>query len=129
MPRRARPAGPDTGPRRAVAELYLSAVVIGELTRGIAKMRAGGRRDTLTRWVRGDLPLQFRGRILAFDLAVAQVWGEIMSDRDRRGRPAAILDAQIAATAVHHGLVVATRNVNDFRAIDVALFNPWDAAP
>jgi toxin FitB len=34
-------------------------------------------------------------------------------------------DGLIAATAVVHGLTVATRNVADFKAMGIALFNPW----
>jgi toxin FitB len=109
-------------------DLYLSAVTLGELVRGIVKMPGGRRREALSRWVEVDLPSQFEQRILPFDQAAAAVWGEIMGEGDRRGRRLAVLDAQIAAIAVRHGLVVATRNNTDFQAAGVAVLNPWDVA-
>ena len=109
-------------------DLYIPVVTLGELIRGIVQMPDGRRRDALDRWVREDLPLQFQGRILPFDEATAVIWGEMVGAAGRRGRPLPILDAQIGATAIRHGLVLATRNVTDFRAMNVAVFNPWDSA-
>jgi predicted nucleic acid-binding protein len=34
-------------------------------------------------------------------------------------------DGLIAATALEHGLAVATRNVRDYENLGVTLFNPW----
>jgi predicted nucleic acid-binding protein len=40
--------------------------------------------------------------------------------------PLAIVDGFIAATALEHGLTIATRNVKDFAGLGVTIFNPWD---
>jgi hypothetical protein len=48
-----------------------------------------------------------------------------MGEADRRGRPRAAIDAQIAATALQLDLTLATRNTADFAGLGVRLFNPW----
>lgn len=111
------------------AELYLSAITLGELIRGIAKLPAGRRRSTLRRWLDADLRREFEGRIMAFDQSTATIWGDLMGEADRRGRPRAAIDAQIAATARQHDLTLATRNTAEFDGLDLRLVNPWrDAA-
>ena len=114
--------------RQVIADLYLSAITLSELVRGVVRMPEGRRRRVLHRWVDEELPYEFQGRILPFEDATAVVWGELMGQGDRRGRRPPAIDAQIAATAICHGLVVATRNIIDFRALNVAVVNPWDAA-
>ncbi len=111
--------------RQAVVDLFLPAISLGELIRGVVRLPQGRKRDALVRWVRDDLPRQFEGRILSFDREAAVLWGNIMGEGDRSGRPYAAADAQIAATALRHGLIVATRNGRDFQGKGVELFNPW----
>jgi toxin FitB len=111
--------------KQTVVDLYLPAITLGELTRGVVRLPDGRKRNVLIRWVQHDLPLQFEGRILSFDREAAIMWGNIMGEGDRRGRPYAAADAQIAATALRHGLIVATRNRRDFQGMDVELFDPW----
>lgn len=106
-------------------DLFLSAVTLGELVRGVVRLPAGERRRRLEAWVSELLPQQFEGRILAFDQKVAVIWGELLGTADRAGRSPAAADAQIAATARRHDLVLVTRNIRDFREMNVALLDPW----
>ena len=69
-----------------------------------------------------DLPNYFSGRILSVDIAVAARWGRLLADA---GRPLPAIDSLLAATAIEHDLVLVTRNVKDFAALPVELFNPW----
>jgi predicted nucleic acid-binding protein len=106
--------------------LYLSAVTVGELRRGVELIRYRG--DTaqaalLEQWLGGVLQ-EYADRVLPFDVEAAQVWGRL-----RVPFPAHELDKQIAATALIHDLTVVTRNVADFEGSTVALFNPFDQAP
>jgi toxin FitB len=107
------------------ADLYLSAITLGELIRGIAKLPTGPRRGALRRWLDADLRREFEGRILAFDQGTAAIWGDLMGEADRRGRPRSAIDAQIAATARQHELTLVARNIADFAGLGVRLFNPW----
>ena len=107
------------------ADLFLAAQTIGELVRGARKVREQARRERFERWIEQDLALQFDGRVLPFDGHTATVWGRLMGDGDRAGRPPASADAQIAAAAIQHELILVTRNVKDFANFDIRLLNPW----
>jgi predicted nucleic acid-binding protein len=109
--------------------LFVSAVTLAEIHRGIALMPEGGRRRTLEAWVAGDFSARFRGRILPVDGSVAEAWGRIMGDTRRRGFAMHVMDGFIAATAKSHGLTIVTRNISDFADLGLTLFNPWSDAP
>ena len=108
-------------------DLFLAAQTIGELVRGARKIREQPRRELYERWIEQDLAKQFDGRVLAFDGPTAAVWGRLMGDGDRTGRPPAAADAQIAAVAIQHQLILVTRNVKDFVNFDIRLLDPWQA--
>jgi len=104
-------------------ELFLSVLVVGEIRRGIERIR---RRDpktaqALDRWLAG-LAAGFEDRILPVDRRVAEEWG-----RMNVPNPLPVLDALMAATAKVHGLVLATRNVKDVVSTGVTTLNPFVA--
>jgi hypothetical protein len=107
------------------ASLYLSVLTIGELEKGVAGLPASVRRSRLQSWVRRDLAERFGGRLLPIDTRTAARWGAIAGESERRGRPLPVIDCLIAATALVHGLAVATRNVGDFERCGVTCVNPW----
>ena len=107
-------------------DLFLAAVSLGEIVRGVVRVPTGSPRSRLETWVTESLPRQFAGRILAFDQQAAVIWGELMGTADRTGRTRTSADAQIAATAIQHNLVLVTRNAPDFRDLISAHVNPWD---
>ena len=106
-------------------DLFLAAQTLGELVRGARKVKEQARRERFERWIEQDLARQFDGRVLSFDGRTAAVWGRLMGDGDRAGRPPAAADAQIAAVAIQHDLIIVTRNVKDFENFDIQLFDPW----
>lgn len=67
----------------------------------------------------------FPRRILPVTQAIAERWGEIDAAAQQRGVSVKIADGLIAATALDHGLVLATRNTKDFTALPLNLHNPW----
>lgn len=69
----------------------------------------------------------FGGRILPITKEIADRWGVIDGTCQLRGTPANTAEGLIAATALEHGLTVATRNVKDFALFGVPFFNPWEA--
>jgi predicted nucleic acid-binding protein len=109
------------------ATLYLSVLTLGELHKGIAKLDEGERRRSLTLWVDGDLARRFERRALPINAAVASSWGEMAGRSERGGRPIPVIDGLIAATARVHGLVVVTRNTDQFVQCGVPVFDPWTA--
>jgi len=107
---------------REGAALYLSALTVGELQRGVALIRHRG--DTaqaavLEQWLATVLE-DFGRQVLPVDADVAQVWGQL-----RAPRPEHALDKLIAATALIHDLTIVTRNVEDFRGTGAMLLNPF----
>ncbi len=105
--------------------LYLSVLTIGELEKGIAKLADGRRRTRLQAWVRRDLVARFAGRLLPVDLLVADRWGALTGESERKGLPLPVLDSLIAATCLVHGLTAVTRNRTDFERCGVECFSPW----
>jgi predicted nucleic acid-binding protein len=108
------------------ATLFISAVSFGELRKGIVLLSSGKRREELDRWIETDLSILFADRILPVTRSVAERWGTLDGQRQLAGKPLNVPDGQIAATALEHGLTVATRNVRDFADLGVTIFNPWD---
>lgn len=105
--------------------LYTSAVVIGEIAWGIARLPKGKKRHELTRWLHDGVIPRMEGRILRFDTRVALEWGNLQASLETSGRSMPWRDSVIAATARRHGLALATRNVKDFRRAGLELVNPF----
>lgn len=104
------------------AQLYLSVITIGELRRGVERIRQRGDRpqaDLLEAWLTTILN-DYANHILDFTCAEAQVWGQL-----RVPQATNAIDKQIAATALVCGLTLVTRNVSDFAETGVILFNPF----
>ena len=107
--------------------LHISVVTLGEIRFGIDLLPAGKRRAQLEQWMEREFPSWFEGRILPVDEEVVKQWASLAADRQRQGKPLPNFDGLIAATALQHGLTLATRDVNDFRDLGITLFNPWEA--
>ncbi len=105
--------------------VYLSVITLAELRYGIERLRSSVRKSRLETWLREELPLRFEGRLLIIEVAIADAWGRVMSRCSAVGRPIGVMDAFFAATAEVHALTLVTRNVSDFTASSVSLFNPW----
>lgn len=108
--------------QRPATTLYLSVLTLGELRKGVEGLADGKRRGLLHDWLETELPLFFGGRILAIDSAVADRWGKLAA---AAGRPIPAVDSLLAATAVHHGLSLVTRNSRDFAGFGLDVINPW----
>ena len=67
----------------------------------------------------------YSSRVLPVDAAVAAAWGRMCAAAEQDGRRLAVVDGLIAATAIHHGLTVVTRNTKDFAPTEVSLLDPW----
>ena len=105
--------------------LYLSVISIGEFCKGIAVHPEQHRRADLQRWLDAVLRPWFADRVLPVSEAIAERWGILDGECQLKGQRVAAPDGLIAATAIEHGLVLVTRNVDDFAGLDVDIFNPW----
>jgi len=102
--------------------LYLSAITLMEIELGVtaAEHRDEVQGSMLRIWLESHVLPEFADRVLPVDTAVALRCARLHVP-DRRSER----DALIAATALVHGMGVATRNVADFEPTGVALINPW----
>jgi len=116
--------------RQSSNDLLTSAITKAEIELGIALLPAGKRRDGIASAADSMFAQDFSCRILAFDEAAASFYAALVSQRSGIGRPISVEDAQIAAIALRHGLLLATRNVKDFLEIEgLQLIDPWLISP
>jgi toxin FitB len=105
--------------------LFLSVLTLGEIRRGIERLNLGRRRGRLESWLEVDLRARFPNRILAIDEAVAERWGTLSAGADAKGRPVPVIDGLLAATALHHDLMLVARSDPDIAGTGVPTLNPW----
>ena len=107
------------------ASLFISVITLGEIEKGILKLRKADlrRSQKLTNWL-GKVEQRFAGRILPLDAAALHVWAQIAAHSELAGQPMPVMDGLLMATAQCHGLTVVTRNVQDFELYP-QVFNPW----
>jgi predicted nucleic acid-binding protein len=107
---------------RESVDFYLSVVTIGEMHRGVERIRHRGddvQAKRLGRWLK-QVTTTYTESILPFDEETAHVWGRL-----RVPNPENPLDKQIAATALIHDLTVVTRNTDHFAPTGARLVNPF----
>jgi len=104
---------------QADADLFISALTVAEIRRGLLEKPAGKKRKELERWFDGSEgpPALFAGRVLPFDEKAATVWARLMAEGAARGRPRNPLDMIIAAIAEANHCVVVTDNERDFAGL------------
>ena len=107
-------------------DFYVSSITVGEIAEGIESLPDGDpRKPRLEAWFQTDILETYRDRIVDFDRDAALVWGRIKAATNRMGLVRPDLDAQIAATAIAHGMTVATRNLSDMAHAGAAVVNPF----
>jgi len=121
---------PDAGVVAWIADidetrLFISVLSLGEIQKGVAKLENGRRRNALQHWLEQDLLCRFAQRVLPFELDMALEWGLVSAASESRGRPAPVIDALLAVTAIAHNLTLVTRNDKDFSDFPVKVLNPW----
>lgn len=109
-------------------DLFISALTVAEIRRGILEKPRGKKRDALEAWFAGPEGPQalFAGRVLAFDDKAALIWARLMAEGKAAGRPRSALDMIIAAVAGANDCVVVTDNERDF--VELQIFNPMSAS-
>ena len=112
---------------QGLGEAYISVLSIHELFYGIDLLPSGSRRRiTLTDTIEALL-MTFQDSILSIGPSEARTAAQLRASAQQRGRTLHVIDTLIAATALRHGLTIATRNINDFKDLGVTLKNPWVA--
>ena len=109
---------------QALETLFLSTITLAEIAFGIAAMPTGERRTRLRRALDEEITPLFDGRILSFDRAAAEAYGELRARARALGKAISTADGYIAAIATAHSLAVATLDVSPFEAAQVRVISP-----
>lgn len=112
--------------RQLREDVFLSILSVGEIRRGIARLSdlaKASELEELLYQVRDD----YEEQMLELTSSTLVRWGWMcgLAEKKRRGT-LPVIDSLMAATALEHGLVVATRNVKDFERCGVEVVNPWE---
>lgn len=102
-------------------EIAVDPIILGEVRFGILLLPRGRRRDRLERWFDEGVEAL---HCIAWEAATGLRWAELLATLRAAGRAMPIKDSQIAATALVHGLTIATLNVADFEASEAPLIDP-----
>lgn len=111
-------------------ELFLSVVTIAEIEAGItfANHRGAHRKATrLAEWLDAVTAL-YGDRVLPMDRQIARMAGKLSGDARAAGLAPGFADIAIAATGVHHGMTLLTRNLGHFEPLGVTVIDPFRAA-
>jgi toxin FitB len=109
--------------------LYVSSVTFAEIRFGIELVADPSRRAGLNDWLVHKVRPMFEQRVLAITEDVMFKWRLMVEDGRKAGHTFSQPDLIIAATALHHGLVVVSRDVSDYRRARVPVINPWIDPP
>ena len=108
-------------------DLFVSAITIGEIAKGVALAEPGQKRERYAQYL-ASMVRDFENRVIPVDAEVAQIWGKMAALHRQEGRALSVPDGLIAACAVRHGLQVMTSNIKDFEGTGAMLVNPWEDA-
>ena len=111
--------------RRNERDIVVDPIILGEVRFGILLLPKGKRRARLERWFDAGV-----GRLhcVPWEMETGLRWARLLAALRASGRAMPIKDSLIAATALVHGLVVATRNRTDFEKAGVKLVDPFAGA-
>ena len=105
--------------------LYVSTVTFAEIRFGIELLSDAGRRAELNDWLTHKVRPMFEQRVLAISEDVMFKWRLLVELGRKAGHTFSQPDLIIAATALHHGLTIVSRDVSDYQRAHAPVFNPW----
>lgn len=110
-------------------DLYISVVTVAEIRFGIELVAEPIRRADLNEWLSHQVRPMFDQRVLPITEDIMLQWRLLVEDGRKTGHTFSQPDLIIAATALHHGLTVVTRDRSDYDKARVPVMNPWDGLP
>jgi toxin FitB len=105
--------------------LYVSTISFVEIRFGIEAVSEARRRAELNDWLTHTLRPMFVQRVLAVTEDIMLKWRLLVEDGRKAGHTFSQPDLIIAATALHHGLTIVSRNTRDYERARVPVHNPW----
>ena len=107
--------------------LYISTVTLAEIRFGIELVKDANRRNELNAWLTNKVRPLFAQRVLEVTEDVLFKWRLLVEQGRKSGHTFSQPDLFIAATALHHGLTVVSRDTRDYERAGVAVVNPWES--
>ena len=104
------------------SNLIVDSIIIGELRISILALPCGRKLDRLEQWYETVVEAI---DCIQWDATISQRWAALVVELKRKGETVPLLDGMIAATALQHDLIVATRNTRDFQKTGVKTLNPF----
>lgn len=111
---------------QAEETLFLSVITSGEIQKGINQLAVGKRKLKIEAWFFDELVPNFQGRIINLDEKIMATWARMIAEFKAQGIVRPSFDSLIEATALHHNLILVTRNEKNFQNSKVSILNPWD---
>ena len=108
-------------------QLYVSAVTLAEIRFGVELVDEPNRRAELNDWLTHKVRPMFDHRVLQVTEDIMLKWRLLVEEGRKKGHTFSQPDLIIAATAIHHGLTMVTRDRSDYDKAHVPVVNPWDA--
>lgn len=105
--------------------LHVSVVTFAEIRFGIELVKDMGRRMELNDWLQHKLRPMFDDRILEINEDIMLKWRLLVEDGRKSGHTFSQPDLIIAATALHHGLTIVSRDTSQYEMANVPVLNPW----
>jgi predicted nucleic acid-binding protein len=105
--------------------LHVSVVTFAEIRFGIELVKDGARRMELNEWLDHKLRPMFEDRVLEISEDIMLKWRLLVEDGRKSGHTFSQPDLIIAATALHHGLTIVSRDTSDYEIANVPILNPW----
>jgi predicted nucleic acid-binding protein len=106
-------------------QIYISVVTLAEIRFGIELISEPVRRAALYDWLTHRVRLMFEGRVLPLSEEVMLKWRLLIEEGRKSGHTFSQPDLMIAATALHHDLIVVTRDRSEYERAYVTVLDPW----
>ena len=110
-----------------LALLYISTVTLAEIRFGIELVADANRRAELTAWLAHKVRPLFAQRVLEVTEDVIVKWRLLVEQGRKAGYTFSQPELFIAATALHHGMTVVSRDTSEYEQAGVSVFNPWES--
>jgi len=107
--------------------LYVSTVTLAEIRFGVELVADAKQRADLNAWLTHKVRPLFEQRVLEVTEDVLFTWRLLVEDGRKSGHTYSQPDLFIAATALHHGLTIVSRDTSEYRRAGAPVFNPWES--
>jgi len=110
---------------QSLDDLYVSVVTFAEIRFGIELVADMTRRMALHNWLEHKIRPMFEHRVLEIDEDIMLKWRLLVEDGRKRGHTFSQPDLIIAATALHHGMTIVSRDTDEYEMVRAPVLNPW----